>query len=68
MYEGRIRHLEAILESLERQITVVEKAGRPDPVEVSRLDQQRRSIIEQLRDLRRRQRDYYDEFGSNYDE
>lgn len=68
MYEGRIRHLEAILESLERQITVVEKTGRPDPVEVSRLDQQRRSIIEQLRDLRRRQRDYYDEFGSNYDE
>lgn len=68
MYEGRIRHLEAMLESLERQIAVVEKTGKPDPVEVSRLDQQRRSIVDQLRDLRKRQRDHDEEIGSNYDE
>lgn len=68
MYESRIRHLEAMLESLDRQFSVAEKTGKPDPVELTKIDQQRRFIIDQLRDLRKRQRDYDDEFGSNYDE
>lgn len=68
MYESRIKHLEAVVDSLDRQISVAEKTVRPDIAEVARLSQQRTIVVEQLRDLRRRQRDYHDEFGSNYDE
>lgn len=55
MYEGRIRHLELMHESLDKQIDGMEKTGVFDDNQLQVLKKQRLQIRDQLADLRRRQ-------------
>lgn len=55
MYEGRIKHLEVMHESLDNQIDGLEKTGKFDDTHLNTLKRQRLQIKDQLTDLRRRQ-------------
>jgi len=55
MYEGRIKHLELMHESLDKQIDGMEKTGVFDDNQLQVLKKQRLQIRDQLSDLRRRQ-------------
>ena len=55
MYEGRIKHLELMHESLDKQIDGMEKTGVFDDNQLQVLKKQRLQIRDQLADLRRRQ-------------
>ena len=68
MYEDRIRNLEIILEGVERKISATASSSHPSAEEIAKLSRQKSTLVDQLRDLRRWQRDYYDEFGNGYDE
>lgn len=68
MYEDRIRNLEIILEGVDRQITALGNSSHPSAEEIAKLSRQKSTLVDQLRDLRRWQRDYNDEFGNDYDE
>lgn len=58
MYEGRIRHLELMHESLDKQIDGMEKTGVFDDTYLHDLKKQRLQIRDQLADLRRRQQEH----------
>lgn len=58
MYEGRIRHLELMHESLDKQIDGMEKTGVFDDNQLQVLKKQRLQIRDQLADLRRRQQEH----------
>lgn len=58
MYEGRIKHLEVMHESLDHQIDGLERTGKFDDNQLNTLKKQRLQIRDQLADLRRRQYDY----------
>lgn len=68
MYEQKIRQLEVMIEGLDRQIQAAEKLSIPPVAEIAHLSEEKMTLISQLRDLRRWQRDYNDEFGDGYDE
>lgn len=58
MYEGRIRHLELMHESLDKQIDGMEKTGVFDDNQLQVLKKQRLQIRDQLSDLKRRQQEH----------
>lgn len=63
MYENRIRHLEKIHESLDKQIDGLEKTGRFDDIQLHNLKKQRLQIRDQLSDLRKKQHEHDQEVG-----
>ena len=63
MYENRIRHLEQMHESLDKQIDGLEKTGRFDDTHLNNLKKQRLQLRDQLADLRRRQYEHDQEVG-----
>lgn len=58
MYEGRIKHLELMHESLDKQIDGMEKTGVFDDNQLQVLKKQRLQIRDQLSGLRRRQEEH----------
>ena len=58
MYEGRIRHLELMHESLDKQIDGMEKTGVFDDNQLQVLKKQRLQIRDQLAELRRKQHEH----------
>ena len=65
MYEGRIRHLELMHESLDKQIDGMEKTGVFDDNQLQVLKKQRLQIRDQLADLRRRQQEHDQELDDD---
>lgn len=63
MYENRIRHLEQMHESLDKQIDGLEKTGKFDDIHLNNLKKQRLQLRDQLADLRRRQYEHDQEVG-----
>ena len=63
MYESRIRHLEQMHETLDKQIDGLEKTGKFDDVHLGNLKKQRLQLKDQLSDLRRRQYEHKQEIG-----
>lgn len=61
MYEGRIKHLETMHESLNKQIDGMEKTGRFNDATMAQLKKQRLNLKDQLADLRRRQYEHDNE-------
>lgn len=58
MYENRIRHLEQMHESLNKQIDGLEKTGKFDDTHLNNLKKQRLQLRDQLVDLRRKQHEH----------
>jgi hypothetical protein len=58
MYEGRIRHLELMHETLDKKIDGMEKTGVFDDTQMHTLKKQRLQIRDQLAELRQRQQEH----------
>lgn len=63
MYESRIKHLEQIHQSLDKQIDGMEKTGVFDDSQLHNLKKQRLQIRDQLSELRRKQHEHDQEVG-----
>lgn len=63
MYDGRIKHLEIMHASLDKQIDGIEKTGVFEDNRLTLLKKQRLQIRDQLLDLRRRQYEHDQEVG-----
>ena len=63
MYENRIRHLETMHESLDRQIRGLESTGRFDDATMQTLKKQKLVLKDQLAEFRRRQYQHDQEIG-----
>jgi hypothetical protein len=64
MFEGRIKHLETMHESLDNRIDTMERTGVFDDTQLITLKKQRLQVRDDLNDLRRQQRDYDQGVGS----
>ena len=62
MYETRIKHLETMHETLNKQIDGMEKTGRFNDATLAQLKKQRLSLKDQLTDLYRRQYEHDHEY------
>lgn len=58
MYENRIKHLEVLHQSLDKQIRGLESTGRFGDTDIKNLKKQKLSIKDELADLRRKQYEY----------
>lgn len=58
MYEGRIKHLELMHETLDKKIDGMEKTGVFDDTQLHTLKKQRLQIRDQLAELRQRQQEH----------
>lgn len=58
MYEGRIRHLELMHETLDKKIDGMEKTGVFDDTQLHTLKKQRLQIRDQLAELRTKQQEH----------
>ena len=68
MFENRIRHLEEMHASLDRQISGLEKTGRFDDVYMHDLKKQKLSLKDQITELKRRQWEHDHEYVETDDE
>lgn len=58
MYEGRIKHLELMHETLDKKIDGMEKTGVFDDTQLHTLKKQRLQIRDQLAELRTKQQEH----------
>lgn len=58
MYENRIKHLEEMHQSLDKQIDGMEKTGRFDDATLAQLKKQRLNLKDQISDLKRKQHEH----------
>jgi len=58
MFESRIKHLETMHKSLDNQIDTMERTGVFDDTQLTTLKKQRLQVRDDLRDLRRQQREH----------
>jgi len=63
MFEGRIKHLEAVHKSLDNQIDTMERTGVFDDNQLTTLKKQRLQVRDELKDLRRQQRKHDQKIG-----
>jgi len=63
MYENRIRHLEVMHASLDKQIRGLESTGRFDDATMTTLKKQKLALKDQLSELRKKQYEYDQEIG-----
>ena len=63
MYENRIRHLEVMHASLDKQIRGLESTGRFDDATMATLKKQKLALKDQLAELRRKQHEHDQETG-----
>ena len=63
MYENRIRHLEVMHESLDKQIRGLESTGRFDDATMATLKKQKLALKDQLSELRKKQYEHDQEIG-----
>jgi len=63
MYENRIRHLETMHESLDKQIRGLESTGRFNDATMATLKKQKLALKDQLTELRRKQYEHDQEVG-----
>ena len=68
MYENRIRHLEEMHASLDKQIRGLESTGRFDDATMQTLKKQKLSLKDQISELKRRQWEHDHEFGGDSDD
>jgi hypothetical protein len=54
-YNGRIRHLEAMHAELDKKIDAMEKTGIFEDTNLQSLKKHKLSVLDELRDLRRKQ-------------
>jgi uncharacterized protein YdcH (DUF465 family) len=64
MFEGRIKHLEAMHESLDNRIDTMERTGVFDDTQLTTLKKQRLQVRDDLRDLRQQQQEHDQKAGS----
>jgi len=62
MYENRIKHLEEMHHSLDKQIRGLENTGRFDDATMQTLKKQKLSLKDQISELKRKQWEYDHEF------
>jgi len=67
MYENRIKHLEHVLEMLDKKIDVMEKTGVFEDNNIHELKKQRLQIRDQLSELRRKQHEHDQEVDQGDD-
>ena len=65
MYENRIRHLETMHESLDKQIRGLESTGRFNDATMATLKKQKLALKDQLTELRRKQHEHDQEVGQD---
>ena len=63
MYENRIRHLEVMHASLDKQIRGLESTGRFDDATMATLKKQKLALKDQLAELRKKQHEHDQEIG-----
>jgi len=63
MYENRIRHLEVMHASLDKQIRGLESTGRFDDATMATLKKQKLALKDQLSELRKKQYEHDQEIG-----
>lgn len=63
MYENRIKHLEVMHASLDKQIRGLESTGRFDDATMATLKKQKLALKDQLAELRRKQHEHDQEIG-----
>lgn len=63
MYENRIRHLETMHNSLDKQIRGLEATGRFNDATMATLKKQKLALKDQLAELRRKQHEHDQEVG-----
>ena len=63
MYENRIRHLETMHESLDKQIRGLESTGRFNDATMATLKKQKLALKDQLAELRKKQHEHDQEIG-----
>jgi len=63
MYENRIRHLEVMHASLDKQIRGMESTGKFDDATMATLKKQKLALKDQLVELRRKQHEHDQETG-----
>ena len=68
MYENRIRHLEEMHASLDKQIRGLESTGRFNDATMQTLKKQKLSLKDQIADLKRKQWEHDHEFVETDDE
>ena len=68
MYESRIRHLEEMHASLDKQIRGLESTGRFNDTTMSTLKKQKLSLKDQIAEMKRKQWEHDHEFTKDDDE
>lgn len=68
MYENRIKHLEEMHESLDRQIRGLESTGRFNDTTMTMLKKQKLSLKDQITELKKKQWEHDHEFVESDDE
>jgi uncharacterized protein YdcH (DUF465 family) len=68
MYENRIRHLETMHESLDKQIRGLESTGRFNDATLATLKKQKLSLKDQITELKRKQWEHDHEFIKDDDD
>ena len=63
MYENRIKHLEVMHQSLDKQIRGLESTGRFNDATMATLKKQKLQLKDQLAELRRKQYEHDQEVG-----
>ena len=63
MYENRIKHLEVMHASLDKQIRGLESTGRFDDATMATVKKQKLALKDQLAELRRKQHEHDQEIG-----